>query len=218
MHKQTLLTFIFLCFASVIAATPKAQAFSIEDYANHIKQIVHTIESACNAYAIGPANAPQGGRKECGEVMRGHGFVGFKGESVFYTRNKLDNGFVDVLGIERQITGDDGELYSLIRSLNTTITRPHEQPEETASYADATLFVKRQNSWKPVWRFVNPHTNDWLKANPMFLEQQGLTPKVARMIDRLWHEVILKGTAKLAFTLRDATGPVFTARNPKVRE
>lgn len=194
-----------------------ASAFALEDYTKAIKQIAHEIESTCKAEGIGFVNDHNTFRRSCGEWVRGLEITGFQNLKVFYTRNRLENGFLDVLGVETIIQAR-GVEYSLIRSWNTRVIRPHEQPEETTSYADATLFVKRQNSWKPVWRFVNPHTNDWLKANPMFPEQQGLTPQVARMIDRLWHEVILKGTAKLAFNLRDATGPVFTARNPKVRE
>ncbi len=212
--RYLILTLILLWSSS----PSQAGGFAYSDYAKDIMQIASAIKSDCKASGIGPATDKHQFRKACGLAMRGRKVIGFEEGRIFYTRETLENGFVDVLGIERQITGENSEVYSLVQSLNTQVQRPHERPETTSSHADATLFVKRQHGWQQVWRFVNPHTNDWLKVNPMFPEQQGLTPQVATLLDRLWREVVVMGTAKLAFNIKDATGPVFTARNPKVRQ
>ncbi len=211
--RYLILTLILLWSSS----PSQAGGFTYSDYEKDIMQIASTIKAECSANGIGTATDKHQFRKACGLAMRGRKVIGFE-DHVFYTREHEENGFVDVLGIERQITGANGEVYSLVRSLNTQVQRPHEQPETTTSHADATLFVKRQQGWQQVWRFVNPHTNDWLKVNPMFPEKQGLTPQVATLLDRLWREVVVMETAKLAFNIKDATGPVFTARNPKVRQ
>jgi len=223
MHFATIINICTLAIAFGMAWTLHAFAggFGYGDYEEDMQQITSAIKAECKASGIGPATDKHQFRKACGLAVRGEKVIGFE-DRIFYTRDYHKEGFLDVLGIERQITGANGEVYSLVRSLNTQVSRSHEQPETSTSHADATLFVKRQHGWQQVWRFVNPHTDDWPKkwnrANPLFPEQQNLTPQVATMIDRLWREVVVMGTAKLAFNIKDATGPVFMARNPKVRQ
>ncbi|NVK17242.1 MAG: hypothetical protein HWE30_00955 [Methylocystaceae bacterium] len=212
---------LFCVSLLVFFSTGYAQAFEYAQFENNIKEIVKSITKQCKADGIGSTLDNRQFQKDCGLAMQGRKFSGVEA-SVFFSSEELENGFLDIMGIENQFSGDDGKVYSLVRSLNTQVHRPHYSSETSTSSADATLFVKQEqdghkNNWQLVWRFVNPHTNDWLKANPLFPKQQGLTPEVATMIDRLWREVVVKGTAKLAFTIKDSTGPVFTARNPKVR-
>ncbi len=232
-----------LALGLTCASTVHAEGFSYAEYGRNVRQIVQAITDKCRADGVGSAQDAHQFRKACGLAMRGKTFLGFDDENVFYTRNKTQNGFRDVLGVERRIKATDGKVYSVIRSLNTQITRPHAQPETATSYADATLFVKQEqgeqksqnwqnvpsgqggqngqtgqkNHWQPVWRFVNPHANDWPKkwnrANPLFPAQQNLTPKVAIMIDRLWRETVVQRTAKIALNIKNATGPILQANN-----
>ena len=193
----------------------RAEGFSYGEYSQNVNSIAQTILSKCKAGGIGSTLDNRQFQKSCGVAMRGQLFSGFKA-SVFFSSEKLENGWRDVLGVETRHEVDE-EQYSLVRGILTEGYRPHEQDEKAASYADATLFVKREQGWQLVWKFVNPHANDWHRSNPLFPEQQGLTPKVSSMIDRLWRETVVQGTSKLAFNIKDTSGPVFTARNPKVR-
>jgi len=203
--KKVLLTFLLnVC----IAYPAQAGGYNYSDFSQDIRYIVGSILDKCKADGIGSSSDKLSFRKTCGEAMHGRYFIGFD-DNVFYKRQKTENGFRDIIGAE--ILSYDGKTdYSLVRSIITEVQRPHNEPEKITKYADATLFVKHQGRWQAVWHFVNPHTNDWRKVNPMFPKQQGLSPEVAKTADRLWREYVVQGTAKIAFNIKDATGPIFT--------
>ncbi|NVJ92351.1 MAG: hypothetical protein HWE34_11870 [Methylocystaceae bacterium] len=201
---------IYTSLLALITSCPAiAGDFKYSSFSQDIQYITDTLIAKCKDAGIGSPNNQHQLRKSCGEALRDQYFIGFD-DSVFYKRQKTDNGFKDILGakIEASI---DGITYSVVRSVITEVQRPHNETEKVTRYADASLFTQYQGEWKLLLSFVNPHKQDWQKITPMFLRQKGIKQKVRQATEHIWRKYVVRETSKIAQNIKDATGPILTS-------